>query len=67
MPWPNTAVDTGRTYGFPGFWVGGDAVLQTRPDRRRGTASAGAAYHLFALRQCERGSGGAGDVLRSFH
>ncbi len=26
-------VDTGRTYGFPGFWVGGDVALQTRPDR----------------------------------
>jgi hypothetical protein len=25
-------VDSGRTYGCPGFWVGGDGALQARPD-----------------------------------
>ena len=27
-----SAVDSGRTYGFPGFWVGADMAAQTRPD-----------------------------------
>jgi hypothetical protein len=51
-----STVDTGRTYGFPGFWVGGDAVLQTRPDRNDQILRA-ANVHAFALPMIQAGVG----------
>ena len=51
-----SAVDTGRTYGFPGFWVGGDAVLQTRPDRND-LILRDSGVHSFALPMVQAGVG----------
>lgn len=51
-----STVDTGRTYGFPGFWIGGDAVLQTRPDSNDQILR-GANVHAFALPMIQAGAG----------
>jgi hypothetical protein len=51
-----SVVDTGRTYGFPGFWVGGDASLQTRPDRND-LILRDANVHAFALPMAQVGVG----------
>jgi hypothetical protein len=51
-----STVDTGRTYGFPGFWVGGDAVLQTRPDRND-LILRDSNVHAFALPMIQAGAG----------
>jgi hypothetical protein len=51
-----STVDTGRTYGFPGFWVGGDAVLQSRPDANDQILRA-ANVHSFALPMIQAGAG----------
>ena len=49
-------VDTGRTYGFPGFWVGGDAVLQSRPNSDD-LILRNANVHAFALPMIQAGAG----------
>jgi len=49
-------VDTGRTYGFPGFWVGGDAALQAHPDRDDLILRT-ANVHAFALPMVQAGVG----------
>jgi hypothetical protein len=49
-------VDSGRTYGFPGFWAGGDAVLQTRPDRND-LILRDSGVHSFALPMLQAGIG----------
>jgi hypothetical protein len=51
-----STVDTGRTYGFPGFWVGGDAVLQTRPNSNDQILRA-ANVHSIALPMVQAGVG----------
>jgi len=51
-----STVDTGRTYGFPGFWVGGDASLQTRPDRDD-LILRNSGVHSFALPIVQAGVG----------
>ncbi|MFI5348677.1 MAG: hypothetical protein ACHQ2Z_03965 [Elusimicrobiota bacterium] len=51
-----STVDTGRTYGFPGFWVGGDAVLQTRPDRND-LILRNSGVHAFTLPMIQGGVG----------
>lgn len=51
-----SAVDTGRTYGVPGFWVGGDAALQTRPDSNDQILRK-ANVHSFALPMIQAGAG----------
>ena len=51
-----SVVDTGRTYGMPGFWVGGDAALQTRPDRNDQILR-DANVHSFALPMVQAGAG----------
>ncbi len=48
-------VDTGRTYGFPGFWVGGDAALQSRPDHND-LIMRDAGVHAFALPMIQAGA-----------
>jgi hypothetical protein len=50
-----STVDTGRTYGFPGFWVGGDAVLQTRPDSND-LILRDSRVHSFALPMVQAGA-----------
>jgi len=52
----SSVVDTGRTYGFPGFWVGGDAVLQTRPNSND-LILRDANVHSFALPMVQAGVG----------
>jgi hypothetical protein len=49
-------VDTGRTYGMPGFWIGGDAALQTRPDRND-LILRDSNVHSFALPMVQAGAG----------
>lgn len=49
-------VDTGRTYGFPGFWVGGDAALQIRPNSND-LILRDANVHEFALPMIQAGAG----------
>jgi hypothetical protein len=49
-------VDTGRTYGVPGFWVGGDAALQTRPDHND-LIMRDSNVHSFALPLVQAGVG----------
>jgi hypothetical protein len=51
-----SVVDTGRTYGFPGFWLGGDAILQTRPDAND-LILRDANVHSFALPMIQAGVG----------
>lgn len=51
-----SVVDTGRTYGFPGFWVGGDAVLQTRPNSND-LILRDSGVHSFALPMVQAGVG----------
>jgi len=51
-----SVVDTGRTYGFPGFWVGGDAILQTRPNSED-LILRDAGVHSFALPMIQAGVG----------
>src|SRR5208282_1299696 len=51
-----SVVDTGRTYGFPGFWVGGDAILQTRPNSED-LILRDAGVHSFALPMVQAGVG----------
>jgi hypothetical protein len=51
-----STVDTGRTYGVPGFWVGGDAVLQTRPNSND-MILRDADVHSFALPMVQAGVG----------
>jgi hypothetical protein len=51
-----SAVDTGRTYGVPGFWVGGDAALQTRPNSDDQILRK-ANVHSFALPMVQAGAG----------
>jgi hypothetical protein len=51
-----STVDTGRTYGIPGFWVGGDAALQTRPDANDQILRK-ANVHSFALPMIQAGAG----------
>ena len=51
-----STVDTGRTYGFPGFWVGGDAAAQSRPDRND-LILRNANVHAFALPMIQVGVG----------
>jgi hypothetical protein len=51
-----STVDTGRTYGFPGFWLGGDAVLQTRPNSND-LILRDANVHSFALPMIQAGVG----------
>jgi hypothetical protein len=51
-----SSVDTGRTYGFPGFWVGGQADLQTRPDRND-LILRDSNVHSFALPMVQAGVG----------
>jgi hypothetical protein len=50
------SVDTGHTYGMPGFWVGGDAALQTRPDSNDQILRK-ANVHSFALPMLQAGVG----------
>ena len=49
-------VDGGRTYGVPGFWIGGDAALQTRPDRND-LILRDSNVHSFALPMVQAGVG----------
>jgi hypothetical protein len=51
-----STVDSGRTYGFPGFYVGGDAVLQTRPNSND-LILRDANVHSFALPMVQAGVG----------
>ncbi|MFI5361114.1 MAG: hypothetical protein ACHQ49_04015 [Elusimicrobiota bacterium] len=51
-----STVDTGRTYGVPGFWAGGDAVLQTRPSADD-MILRDANVHSFALPMVQAGVG----------
>jgi hypothetical protein len=51
-----STVDSGRTYGFPGFWIGGDAVLQTRPDRND-LILRNSNVHAFGLPMIQAGAG----------
>jgi hypothetical protein len=51
-----STVDTGRTYGVPGFWVGGDAVLQDHPDRND-VILRNSGVHSFALPMIQAGVG----------
>jgi hypothetical protein len=51
-----STVDTGRTYGFPGFWVGGDAVLQSKPNSND-LILRDANVHSFALPMVQVGVG----------
>ncbi len=51
-----STVDGGRTYGFPGFWVGGDAVLQTRPDSQD-LIMRDAGVHSIAMPMIQAGVG----------
>lgn len=49
-------VDTGRTYGFPGFWVGADVAVQAKPDRDDQILR-GANVHAFGLPMIQAGVG----------
>lgn len=51
-----STVDTGRTYGFPGFWVGGDVVAQSRPDSND-VILRNSNVHAFALPMIQAGVG----------
>ena len=51
-----STVDSGRTYGCPGFWVGGDAALQARPDSNDQILRR-ANVHSFALPMVQAGVG----------
>ena len=51
-----STVDSGRSYGMPGFWVGGQADLQTRPDSNDQILR-NANVHSFALPMLQAGAG----------
>jgi hypothetical protein len=51
-----STVETGRTYGLPGFWVGADAVAQARPNSDD-LILRNAGVHAFALPMIQAGAG----------